>query len=157
MAFAGGIGWRAVQRLLSVLLIGLGLTACGKSSEDEYKEAFPPINRGLVVLGNDVGEGVRDAGETDDRALAGEFAGYSRRLGELRDRLDALEAPGGLAKDHDALLDATATVRRALRDVAEAARRGDAVAARDAATRLVRGGLRLDEARSELARAVREP
>ena len=144
-----------MQRLLSVLLIGLGLTACGKSAEDKYKEAFPPINRGLVVLGNDVGEGVRDAGESDDRALAGKFAGYSRRLGELRERLDALEAPGGLAKDHDALLDSTATVRGALGDVAEAARRGDAVAAQDAATRLVRGGARLEEVRSELARAVR--
>jgi hypothetical protein len=144
-----------VLRLLGVLLIGLGLTACGTSAEDKYKDAFPPINRGLVILGNDVAEGVREAGESDDRALAGEFAGYSRRLGELRKRLDALEAPGGLAKDHDALLDATATVRGALKDVAEAAQRGDAVAAQDAATRLVRGGARLDEVRSELARAVR--
>ena len=144
-----------MRLLLSVLLIALGLTACGKSTEDKYKEAFPPIDRGLMALGNDVGEGLRDAGESGDQALAGEFGGYSRRLGGLRERLDRLEAPSGLAKDHEALLAATATVRRALADVAEAARRGDTAAARDGATRLVRGGERLDEARSELARAVR--
>jgi hypothetical protein len=144
-----------VRRLLGVLLIVLGLTACGKSTEDKYKEAFPPIDRGLVALGDDVGTGLREAGGSDDRALAAEFARYSRRLGALRGRLEALEAPGGLAKDHGALLAATAAVRGALDGVAAAARRGDAAAARDAATRLVRGGARLEEVRSQLARAVR--
>jgi hypothetical protein len=144
-----------VRWLLGVLLIALGLSACGKSTEDEYKEAFPPINRGLIALGDDVGAGLRDAGGSDDQALAREFGAYSRRLGGLRERLDGLDAPSGLGGDHDALLTAAATVRTALADVAAAARRGDTAAARDAATRLVRGGARLDEARSELARAVR--
>jgi len=144
-----------VRRLLSVLVIVFGLTACAKSTEDEYKEAFPPIDRGLVALGSDVAAGLRDAGESDDQALAGEFAGYSRRLGGLRERLDGLDAPSGLAGDHDALLAATAAVGKALADVAEAARSSDTAAARDAATRLVRAAARLDEARSELARGVR--
>ena len=145
-----------MPRLLSVaLLIALTLTACGKSTEDKYKEAFPPIDRGLVVLGDDVGDGLRGAGQSEDRALAGEFARYARRLGGLRERLDGLEAPDTLASDHERLLAAMASVRGALADVAEAARRGDVAAARDAATRLVRAGARLDEARSDLARAVR--
>jgi len=144
-----------VWRLLGVLLIVLGLTTCGKSTEDEYKEGFPPIDRGLVALGDDVGAGLRQAGGSGDRALAAEFGRYSRRIGGLRERLEALEAPGGLAKDHAALVAATGAVRATLDDVAGAARRGDATAARDAATRLVRGGARVDEIRSELAREVR--
>jgi hypothetical protein len=141
-----------VPRLLGVLLLCVALTACGKSNEDKYKDGFPPIDRGLVVLGNDVGEGLRSA---DDPRLADQFAGYSRRLSALRERLDGLEAPDPVSKDHEALLAAVAPVRGALSDVSEAARRGDAAAARDAATRLVRGWARLDEARSELAREVR--
>jgi hypothetical protein len=151
MALAG-LGWRAVPRLVGVMLLCVALTACGKSTEDKYKDGFPPINRSLVALGDDVGEGLRNA---DDARLADQFAGYARRLAGLRERLDALEAPDPVAKDHEALLAAMATVRGALADVAEAARRGDAVAAGDAATRLVRGAARLDAVRAELARDVR--
>jgi len=144
-----------VRWLLGVLLIALGLSACGESTEDKYKEGFPPIDRGLVALGDDVATALREAGESGDRALAAELSRYSRRLGGLRERLDRLEAPSTLAKDHAALLGATAAVREALRDVATAARAGDATAARDAATRLVRAGARLEEIRSKVARAAR--
>jgi hypothetical protein len=151
MALAG-LGWRAVPRLVGVLLLCVALTACGKSTEDKYKDGFPPINRTLVVLSDDVGEGLRNA---DDARLAHQFAGYARRLAGLRERLDGLEAPEPVAKDHEALLGAMATVRGALADVAEAARRGDAAAAGDAAARLVRGATRLDEVRAELAGEAR--
>jgi hypothetical protein len=141
-----------VSRLLGVLLLCVALTACGKSTEDKYKDGFPPINRSLVVLGDDVGEGLRKA---DDARLADQFAGYARRLAGLRERLDGLEAPEPVSKDHRALLAAMAAVRSALADIAQAARGGDAAAASDAATRLVRGAARLDEVRGELAREVR--
>jgi hypothetical protein len=141
-----------VPRLVGVLLLCVALTACGKSTEDKYKDGFAPIDRSLVALSDDVGEGLRNA---DDARLADQFAGYAQRLGGLRKRLDGLEAPDPVSKDHRALLAAMAAVRSALADVAEAARRGDAVAAGGAATRLVRGGARLDEVRAELAREVR--
>ena len=48
-----------------------------------------------------------------------------------------------------------AAERAALSGLAAAARRGDPAAARAAATAVVRGGARLDAARSELARAAR--
>jgi hypothetical protein len=145
-----------VPRLLSIaLLMALALSACGKSTEDKYKEAWPPIDRGLVALGGDVAGGLRDAGRLGDTALAARFAGYERRVGALGDRLDALEAPDRVSKDHQALVAATAAVRRALADIAQAARRGDAAGAGDAATRLIRAEAMLEEVRARLARAVR--
>jgi hypothetical protein len=141
-----------VRRLLGVLALCLALAACGKSTEEKYKEGFPPINRGLVVLGEDVGQGLRSA---NDRTLAAAFSAYARRLDGLRERLDGLEPPDSLSKEHEALLAAMTAVHGSLADVAGAAGRGDATAARDAATRLVRGEAGLDAVRGELARAVR--
>ena len=146
-----GLGWRAVPRLARVLLLCLALTACENGADEEYKEDYPPIDRGLVALGDDVGEGLRTA---DDATLAQRFAGYARRLERLRDRLDELEPPDGLESDHQRVLATIGAVRGELADVAEAARRGDAGAAGAAATRLVRDGARLDQARARLAREV---
>jgi hypothetical protein len=140
-----------VPRLAPVLLLCLALTACEKSTDEKYEEEFPPIDRGLVALGDDVGEGLRSA---DDATLAQRFAGYGRRLGRLRARLRELEPPGGLESDHRRVLAASAAVRGELADLEEAARRGDAAAAGAAATRLVRDGARLDQARERLAREV---
>jgi hypothetical protein len=140
-----------VPRLARVLLLCLALTACEKSADEKYKEEFPPIDRGLVALGDDVGEGLRSA---DDATLAQRFAGYARRLGRLRDRLDELEPPGALKSDHQRVLAAIGAVRGELADVAAAARRGDAGAAGAAATQVVRDGARLDQARARLAREL---
>jgi hypothetical protein len=144
-----------VPRLLSALLVVLALAACGESAEDEYKDGFRPINRQLLLLGQEVGDGLRGAGEMEDLALADEFEGYARRLGELRRRLEALEAPGSIERDHERLLTASGQVRTALSEVAVAAKRSDAAAARDAAIRLVQGSERLAEARRTLAESVR--
>ena len=140
-----------MPRLARVLLLCLALTACENGADEEYKEDYPPIDRGLVALGDDVGEGLRTA---DDATLAQRFAGYARRLERLRDRLDELEPPDGLESDHQRVLAAIGAVRGELADVAEAARRGDAGAAGAGATRLVRDGARLDQARARLAREV---
>ncbi len=138
-----------------LLLLCAALAACGKSDDEQYREDLPPINRDLSALAADVGRGLRDAGESGDRALAGEFAGYARRLGGLRGRLDDLEPPGSLEADHDRTLAAMAAERAALSGLAAAARRGDPAGARTAATAVVRQGARLDAARNELARAAR--
>jgi hypothetical protein len=149
-----------VTRALGVvLLIALALTACGgggKSPTDKYKEEFPKIDRQLAVLSVQVGSGLRGAGKSADQALAGKFAGYASQLGALRTRLAGLEPPGQLKSDQAGVLAAMAAVRGELADIAAAAKVGDAAAAGNAATRLVRDGARLDEARSALARAARK-
>jgi hypothetical protein len=140
-----------VLRVLSALLVVLALAACGKSAEDRYRADFPPLNRDLAALGEEVAAGLRDAGQSDNRALAREFGGYAQRLGELRDRLDDLDPPGSVKQDHEQLANAAAATERALGDIASAARAGDSVAAGAAATRLVRSGQDLDAARQKVA------
>jgi hypothetical protein len=145
-----------VRLLPIVLLLALALTACSDDGEDEYRDELPRIDRRLAALGSDVDTGLRRAGESDDRSLARQFGGYAGRLRGLRGELEQLDPPAELADDHDDLLAATASVGRALAEIAVAVRSGNADAAREAATRLVREGERLDRERRELARALRQ-
>ena len=138
-------------RLLSALAVVLALAACGKSAQDRYRDEYPPIDRDLVALGADVEAGLRSAGQLDDEALAARFAGYARRLDDVRDRLDDLQPPGSLKGPQQRLADAATATERALADIVSAARAGDAAAARAAATRLVRNGQDLESARRNLA------
>jgi hypothetical protein len=142
----------SIRLVATALATTVVLAACGESSDDRYRSEFPAIDRGLSALRSDVEQGLRDAGQTDDARLAGEFGGYARRLARLRARLDELDAPERLDDPHDELLAAAAAVRAALADVAAAAGRGDPAAARAAAVRLVRGGERLERARRAVAR-----
>jgi hypothetical protein len=142
-----------VPRLLSAVLLVLVLAGCGGG--DDYRDELPPIDRQLVRLGDDVESALRGAGEVDDAALATRFRGFARRLGGLRERLQELDPPAELEREHERLVAATAPVRSALSSIADAARAADPVAARDAATELVRRGAALEQARAALARAVR--
>jgi len=137
---------RALAALAFALV--LALSACG--GEDEgYNEDFQPIDRGLVTLGDEVESGLRTA---DDATLATRFAGYARRLGNLREQLAGLEPPDNLRDRHDAMLGAIAATRADLEGIATAVRESDAAAAKAAATALVRDGARLEEQRAALAR-----
>jgi hypothetical protein len=133
------------------MLLCLALTACGDGGEESYRRDFPPLDRGLVALGDEVESGLRSA---DDATLATRFAGYARRLGRLREQLSGLEPPDRLRERHDALLAATGATRADLDAIASAAREADAGAAKAAATGLVRDGARLEEARREIADAL---
>jgi hypothetical protein len=144
-----------VSRLLGALLAALTLAACGGgSSDDDYRDQFPSIDRQLAALGRDVTATLRVAGEMDDAALAGAFAAYARRLERLREQLDELEPPAALEQGDDELVGEMKSTGAALSAVAAAVRAGDAAAAGEAATTLVRSGARLDEARRDQAQAL---
>lgn len=147
---------RRLTTLVAAACAVLGLAACGGSAEDDYKERFPPLSRELVALGEEVGSSIQAAGESTDRELAGDFAGFARRLGDLQRELDELESPEDLADEQDELVAAIGEVQGSLQDIADAAEQSDPDAARQATAELVQRSTDLRDARSELVRAVRE-
>jgi len=143
-----------MRALFVLAACAAALVACGKSTEDRYREDFPPIDRDLAAVGRDVAAGLHGAGGHPNEALAREFGVYAQRLGELRDRLDELDPPGPVKADQARLESAATATERALLDVAAAARAGDSEAAAAAATRLVRSGELLDSARRNVAKSA---
>jgi PBP1b-binding outer membrane lipoprotein LpoB len=146
-------------RLAAVLIAALALAGCGggESTEDRYKEDFPPLSRQVVRLGQEVGDSIQSASETSsDAQLAADFARHATRLSELQQQIDDLEPPDDLAKEQDRLVSAIGESQGALDEIASAAAKGDPQAASQATTDLIQSSEDLRNARRTLARAVRE-
>jgi hypothetical protein len=137
-------------------LAALALAACGESTEDKYKEDFPPLSQKLVSLGQDVGGSIQGAGGSSDQQLAKDFANYAEQLGEVQQDIDDLEPPDDLSEDQDQLVSAIGDVQGALDDIAQAAQKGDAESARQATIDLIQGSQDLRDSRRKLAGAVSE-
>jgi hypothetical protein len=146
------------RALTTAVVLGAGVVAgCGGGdSEEDYKEDFPPINRQVLALGEDVARTIQRADQSSDAALAEDFGNYAQRLGDLQQELDELEPPDDLAEDQDDLVAAMGDVQGSLDDIAGAAQEGDPRAARQATVELVSRSEQLRDARRTLARAVRE-
>ena len=144
-----------------IALSALALAACGEgtggqSTEDKYKDDFPPLSRRLVSLGQDVGNSIRGASGSTDQKLAEDFTGYGEQLGEIQQEIDALEPPEDLADDQEQLVSAIGDAQGALNDIAEAARNGDAQSARRATLDLIRSSKQLRDSRRRLAGEVQQ-
>jgi len=142
-----------VAVVLGLALAGAG---CGESDEVKYKEAFPPLSRELSGLGDDVGQSIQGASGSSDEQLADDFDNYAEQLGQVQQEIDELEPPDDLAEDQDQLVSAIGEVQGALEDIAEAASKGDAQAARRATLDLIESSEDLRSSRSKLSDAVRE-
>jgi hypothetical protein len=141
--------------MLAVALAALAPAACGESAEDEYKQDFPPLSQKLVGLGEDVGDSIQGASGSSDQQLADQFSNYAQQLGDVQQDIDALEPPDDLAEDQDDLVSAIGDVEGALENIAEAANKGDAQAARQATIDLIQSSEDLRKSRRKLASAVR--
>jgi hypothetical protein len=153
------LGSRSLLRSLAILAAMLGAVAalgCGKSTEDTYKDDFPPISEKVVALGNKVGDSITKAGQSTNQQLAEAFGNYAQELGDLQQQLDDLDPPEDLAADQDKLVSAIGDVQGDLNDIAAAAQQGNPQAARSATRELILDSQQLRDARRALARGVRE-
>ena len=133
------------------VVLGLALAAgCGQSDEEKYKEDFPPLSQKLSGLGQDVGQSIQGASGSSDEKLADDFNNYAEQLGEVQQDID------DLAGDQDELVSSIGDVQGALEQIAEAADKGDAQAARRATLELIQSSGDLRRSRAKLNAAVRE-
>ena len=133
----------------------LAVAGCGgKSTEDTYKDDYPPLSRKIVALGGEVGRSIQNAGNSTNQQLADDFGNYAQRLGDLQQQVDDLDAPKDLDDRQGALVSAMGDVQGDLNDISKAASKGDPKAARAATVELIRDSAKLASARRALNSAV---
>jgi len=145
-------------RLLAILISVLGTVAVagcgGKSTEDAYKDDYPPLSRKIVALGGEVGKTIQNAGNSTNQQLSDAFGNYAQKLGDLQQQVDDLDPPKDLDDEQGALVSAMGDVQGDLNDISGAASKGDPKAARAATAHLIQDSAKLASARRTLNRAV---
>lgn len=123
---------------LLVLLLAAGCGGAESSFVKDYNEAVEPLSE-LRRL----------------EAKPREFDRLAAGVRETRRNLEALEAPEEARAELDELVAELGAAERALLGVARATKSGDPVSQRRAARRLVRSSEAVQQAESQLRRAVR--
>jgi ABC-type transporter Mla subunit MlaD len=126
----------------------------GKSTDEAYKDDYPPLSRKIVALGGEVGRSIQNAGNSTNQQLADAFGNYAQRLGDLKQQVDDLDPPKDLDDEQAALVSALDDVQGDLKDISDAASKGDPKAARAATVQLIKDSPKLASARRALNRAV---
>jgi hypothetical protein len=126
----------------------------GKSTDETYKDDYPPLSRKIVALGGEVGKAIQNAGNSTNQQLADAFGNFAQRLGDLQNQVDDLNPPKDLEDEQSALVSAMGNVQRDLHDISDAASKGDPKAARAATVQLIKDSPKLASARRTLNRAV---
>jgi ABC-type transporter Mla subunit MlaD len=126
----------------------------GKSTDEAYKDDYPPLSRKIVALGGQVGRSIQNAGNSTNQQLADDFGNYAQRLGDLKQQVDDLDPPKDLDDEQAALVSALDDVQGDLNDISDAASKGDPKAARAATIQLIKDSPKLASARRALNRAV---
>jgi ABC-type transporter Mla subunit MlaD len=126
----------------------------GKSTDEAYKDDYPPLSRKIVALGGQVGRSIQNAGNSTNQQLADDFGNYAQRLGDLKQQVDDLDPPKDLDDEQAALVSALDDVQGDLNDISDAASKGDPKAARAATVQLIKDSPKLASARRALNRAV---
>jgi hypothetical protein len=145
-------------RLIAILMSVVGAVAVagcgGKSTDDAYKDDYPPLSRKIVALGGEVGRSIQNAGNSTNQQLADAFGNYAQKLGDLQQQVDDLDPPKDLDDRQSALVSAMGDVQGDLNDISKAASKGDPKAARAATVALIQDSAKLATARRALNRAV---
>ena len=139
---------------LTLLLAALALAGCGQSQKEKYADDFKPLNDRLLLVGEQIGNGLGGAGDQTNAKLASQFAGFASDLEKVNDDIADLDPPKELRDESRALTQRTRTVVRDLRAISQAARAGDRKATTRATLAFGRNAQRLNQAQNRLARAT---
>ena len=152
-----------IALIAALLAVGL-LAGCGGDDDggngvddaaelkEEFAEDYRPINDEFLALGERTGRAVSTAEDKSNSEITREFGAIADEVRDLRQRLDALEAPPELEADRKRLSAAMALVGDDVRQISVAAATGDADKARTEAQQLVRHSVEVRTARRALAR-----
>ncbi len=139
---------------LTLCALAFPLAACGESEKDKYVDDFKPLNDDLLAIGRQLAAAVEGAESKSDAALATQFNGIAKDLGDLNDDIEALDTPDDLKGEADALNARIDDTVGDIEDIASAAEDNDAQAAAAATVKLAASARRVNTAQNRLAKAT---
>jgi len=142
------------RSLLAVLAVGALAAGCGEDQTfiDDYNEATKP----LQALADDINSAVGGATTKDSAVIAKEFRRLANATKKTNDRLDKLDAPDDAKADFAKLKAALRKGEADLREVANAAKAGDALEAGGAVGKLAEDGRAISAAENAVAAKVED-
>jgi hypothetical protein len=143
-----------VARFSLICAISLSIAACGESETNEFKEDYNAAVKPLSELNSDIGSSIGGAPGKSNDAIANEFEQLADKAQQTRDNLAELEPPDDAKEAFDELLASLQEGTGDLRAVAQAAKDADPKAAREASEDLIATGREIQQAETELQRAV---
>ena len=143
--------------LAAALLLASGCGSSGPSAAETYKTAYTPINAEIIATGNEVGTALTSARSKTDAELSAAFARLSDRAAALAGAMAKLAPPKDLATDHQLLLSALRKEAGNLNRIAEAAVKGDPIAAKSASADTVTAAAGIRDPRRRIATKLKLP
>ncbi len=145
---------RLVATFAVACALPLSVAACGESEDNEFKDDYNTAVKPLSDLNADIGNSIGGAAGKSNDKIANEFEKLASKAQETRDNLSELEPPDDAKESFDKLLASLEQGTDDLRAVAQAAKEGDPAAARDASQDLINSGQAIQQAETELQKAV---
>jgi hypothetical protein len=141
--------------LAAVVLLATGCGSSGPSAAETYKAAFTPLNAEIISTGNQVGEAVTTAPKKSNAELSAAFARLSDKAAALAGAMVKLSPPKEVEADHQLLVSGLRKEAGNLNRIAEAAVKGDPVAAKQAAADTVTAAAGIRDPRLRLAEKLK--
>ena len=146
---------RRLALLLCLLVLApLAAAGCGQDDKEKFVEDYKPLNDRLLKIGDDLGEGLRSAGNKSNKRLAEQFAGFALRLQAVNKEIRDLDTPDDLKDERVELSARIADLVKSLQDISGAAGTNNVDAAATAMVDLGTTSEALNEAQNKLARAT---
>ena len=143
-----------MNRLSLIAVTAVLALAAGCGEDQSFIEDYNAATKPLQTLASSINTAVGGAASKDDAAIAKEFERLADETKKTNDKLDELEAPDDAKAAFDDLKAALRNGEADLREVAAAAKKGDAQAAAAAVQKLSQDGDAISKAESAVASKV---